>query len=289
MNLQPEEEFTGPVRRLTQDIKKAAVTLSLAEVRFLVDAYYTMQKDRIRSAHQERQLEKEDEPHSVLSWLATQSKTLEGQLERALDAYSASSVEGRWARSIVGIGPIIAAGLLAHVDVEGRPTAGHLWSFAGLNPTREWGKSEKRPWNADLKRLCWIIGESFVKVSANENDVYGKIYKARKVLEIERNEAGLFVEQAAAALTKKKFGKDTEAKKHYLAGRLPPAHIHARAKRYAVKLFLSHLHAVMWWVKTGNAPPKPFILTQDGHVHFIMPPNVELLPGLQEALQRAMS
>ena len=37
---------------------------------------------------------------------------------------------------------------------------------------------------------------------------------------------------------------------------LPPAHIHARARRYVVKLFLFHLHEVMWNVEQGEAPPQ---------------------------------
>lgn len=279
-------EMLESVSRLTRDLKNASVTLSLGEVRFLVDAYYTMQKDRIGAAHQERQLVSAGEPHTVLGWLGGQREVLENQVKRALDAYSGSQPVGQWARSIVGIGPVIASGLMAHIDVTDRPTAGHIWRFAGLDPTMAWEAKTKRPWNGDLKRLCWLIGESFVKVSGNERDIYGQVYKARKEVEIQRNEAGAFAAQAALTLTKKKYGADTEARKHYEAGRLPPAHIHARAKRYAVKLFLSHLHAVMWWVKTGTPAPKPYILTHGGHVHFIEPPNIEMFPGLREALIR---
>jgi hypothetical protein len=285
LNYTAGEELLSSVDRLTRDIRNASLTLSLAEVRFLVDAYYAMQNDRIRAAHQERTLADGHEPHTVLSWLGDQRETLENQIKRALDAYSGNDPVGRWARSITGIGPVIASGLLAHIDITDRPTVGHIWRFAGLDPTMKWESKTKRPWNGDLKRLCWIVGESFVKVSGNKNDTYGQVYKARKELEIGRNEAGSFAEQAAAALLKKKFGSETEARKHYEAGRLPPAHIHARAKRYAVKLFLSHLHGVMWWVKTGTAAPKPYILTKEDHVHFIAPPNADMFPGLREALR----
>ncbi len=293
MDMQTAEtiEYMASVEKLTRDLKNASVELSLAEVRFLVDAYYQMQNDRIRATHQERTLEESDEPHSVVSWLASQRETLENQIKRALDAYSAAQPVGQWARSITGIGPVIASGLIAHIDITDRPTAGHIWRFAGLDPTVEWKAKTKRPWNADLKRLCWIISESFVKVSGHERDVYGKVYKARKALEIERNDAGRFADQAAAMLVKKKFRDETVAKKAYASGRLPPAHIHARATRYATKLFLSHLHAVMWWVKYNSVPPKPYILTRDSeqHVHFIEPPNIEMFPGLREAFRVGVS
>lgn len=274
-----------PITKLTHDLRDAARTLSDDEARFLVDAYYAMQRDRIRAGHQERQLSASNEPHDVMSWLAGQRETLENQVRRALDAYSGARPVGVWARSITGIGPVISAGLLANIDIKRAPTVGHIWRFAGLDPTVKWEKSTKRPWNGSLKRLCWLIGESFVKVSGNESDTYGKVYKARKDREIAKNEAGDFSGQAEASLAAKKFGKDTEARKHYDAGRLPPARIHLRAERYAVKLFLSHLHCVWHFLEFGRLPPKPYILTQEGHVHFLGPPNAHLVPGLEEALR----
>lgn len=309
------------VQRLTRDIRNAAITLSDDEARFLVDAYYALQRDRIRAGHQERQLSVGGEPHDVMSWLMDQRETLENQVRRALDAYSGASPVGIWARSVTGIGPVIAAGLLANIymgnwcmvchghspdDCErfqadkkrklaahsftpgfSAPTVGHIWRFAGLDPTSKWEKGTRRPWNGSLKRLCWLIGESFVKVSANESDTYGKVYRARKDQEIANNEAGRYADQAAASLSAKKFGADTEARKHYEAGMLPPARIHLRSERYAVKLFLSHLHWVWYFTVFKRVPPFPYILTQPGHVHFIGPPNAHLIPGLEKAL-RAM-
>lgn len=261
------------VSRLTRDLKTAAVTLSSDEARFLVDYYYTMQNDRIRAGHQSRTLLEAGEPHEVLAWLGSNTGVLEQQVKRALDAYTDGLVVGRWAKSITGIGPIIAAGLSAHIDITKAPTVGHIWRFAGLDPTVTWAKKTKRPWNASLKTLCWKIGESFVKVSGNDSDIYGKLYLQRKAQEIERNDAGTFAEQAAAKLVAFKIGKDTQARGHYEAGRLPPGHLHARAKRWAVKLFLAHWHHVAFEAQFGTPPPKPYILTQPGHAHYLAPPN----------------
>jgi hypothetical protein len=44
-------------------------------------------------------------------------------------------------------------------------------------------------------RLCFLIGESFVKVSNNERDVYGKVYRARKEREVTRNAAGDYADR----------------------------------------------------------------------------------------------
>lgn len=261
-----------PVSRLNKDLKEAASTLSTKEARYLVDAYYQIQEYRKAAGNQVRALAESDEPHAVIQWLGEQNTTLEGQIKRALDRWSDASPVGQWAKSVVGIGPVISAGLLAHIDIKQAPTVGHIWRFAGLDPTSIWEKGKKRPWNASLKVLSWKIGESFVKVCNLENDVYGKVYLQRKQQEIEYNDAGKFAEQAAAKLEKFKIGKDTDAYKAYSVGRLPPAHIHSRAKRYAVKFFFSHLHFVWYRVEFGVDPPKPYVIEHLGHVHFVPPP-----------------
>ena len=264
------------VEKLTRDLRQAAATLSSREVRFLVDAYYIQQEDRKRTANQVRSMRdpSSDEPHEVLRWLMDNTWALENHIKVALGEYVAASPIGQWATSILGIGPVIAAGLEAHIDISKAPTVGHIWRYAGLDPTCEWKKGEKRPWNASLKTLCWKIGESFVKVSGKEKSLYGRLWKERKELEEKRNAAGEFADQAKAKLVKFKIGKTTDAYAHYSSGKLPPGHLHARAKRYAVKLFLSHWHAVAYWYAMKDHAPKPYILTkQGGHAHEIEVPN----------------
>src|SRR5271167_4971847 len=139
------------IEKLSKDLKKAAATLNKQEARFLVDSFYQMQDSRIRTAGQMREMAESNEPHIVLSWFNAQAEALESEVQKALDVYSNSFILGRWARSQYGIGPVITAGLLAHIDIEKAQTAGAIWKFAGLDPTTTWGKGEKRPWNADLK------------------------------------------------------------------------------------------------------------------------------------------
>jgi hypothetical protein len=239
-------EYAQSIERLTKDLREAARSLSAREARFLVDAYYQMQRDRIRSLHQERTQNEGAEPHAVLGWVLGQRETLERRV--------------------------------AHIDIARAPTVGHVWRFAGLDPTLKWERGQKRPWNGALKRLCWLIGESFVKVSNREDDVYGKVYRERKDLELARNGVGLFAEQAAASLAAKRWGEDTVARKAYEAGKLPPARLHLRAQRYAVKLFLAHFHHVLHEVELGTPPPKPYVLTHGGHAHYVGPPNWPVQP-----------
>ena len=321
------------IQKLSRDLRNGAATLGRKEAQFIVSLYYQMQDARIRANNQVRSLS--EQPHATLAFFAEQWEGLEGQVKRALDAYSAAQPIGQWARSICGIGPVLAAGLMANIDITRSPTAGHLWSYAGLNPKVEWEARKKvdewisanckgktgieesvvyyaagvygrhpqrlmeaathdwktgepcklsraslgaalarRPWNADLKKLLFLCGESFVKVKSNENDVYGKIYEARKFYEQEKNARGEYADVAKAQLEKKNWTADTITRKAYEEGRLSDGHIHARAKRFAVKIFLSHYFDMAYRLELKKEPPRPYVIEHMGHVHMIDPPNM---------------
>ncbi len=273
VHLVEPQESPEPVlaTRLTRDLRDAAKQLRPSEVRYLVDLYYTVQEYRKAANNQTRIGE---EPTAVLAWFAAQHTYLETDIKKALDAYTDEHPIGIWCKAVPGIGPVIAAGLLAHIEISRSPTVGALWRFAGLDPSATWAKGQKRPWNARLKVLCWKIGESFVKISNNPKDIYGQVYRVRKEEESKKNEALLYKDQAEAILAAKRIGKDTDAYKWYSVGKLPPAQIHARAKRYAVKLFLSHLFEV-WRKRDGLEAPEAYCFAHLGHVHKIPPPGVK--------------
>lgn len=260
-------EFTRTARR---DIYAG---LNAEEARWLVDYYYAVQDFRIQAQGETRAIDQEfdDGTFEIGPWIVKEMSAVEKEIQYGLAKYAEAQRTGRWALSVCGIGPVLASGLLAHIDIEKAPTVGHIWRFAGLDPTVKWEKKTKRPWNAKLKVLCWKIGDSFVKVSGRESDVYGKVYRERKALEVERNEAALFADQAAASLAEKNI-RDKKLKETYEAGRLPDGRIDLRARRYAVKLFLSHYHHVAFECAYGKEPPKPYILTRPEHAHFVGPP-----------------
>jgi len=274
----PQEEAARPliqadeeiILKLTKDLKTATKSLNQHEARFLVDTYYQMQGNRIRAREQIRSMEKSGEPHAVLDWLFSKSKILEGQIAAALKAYVSTKEPCVWAMRQKGIGPIISAGLYSRIDISRAPTVGHIWSYAGLNPNAVWEKGQKRPWNAALKKLCWLIGESFVKVSGRDNAYYGKLYVERKAYEEQKNLLGAY--KAIADVRATKVGKDTIAYSHYSKGFLPPAHIHSRAKRYAVKMFLAHFHEVWYRDHFKKDPPLPYPIAHLGHAHKIEVP-----------------
>lgn len=232
---------------------------------------------RIRAGNQLRDLGKAGEPHEVVEWLMKQNKVVEQQIQLSLDVYSRNHPIGEWMRTITGIGPVIAAGFLANVrwekpDGQRYETAGTLWRLAGLDPSVTWKKGEKRPWNASLKTLCWKAGDSFVKFSGNETCFYGHLYRARKALEEEKNLTGAFAAVAETTLQTRKF-KDAKTKKIYEAGRLPPGRLDLRARRFAVKIFLSHFFMVGYEITFGEKPAAPYAMAIQGHADYMRPPN----------------
>ena len=256
--------------QLSADLLSAARIMRAGEARDLVDGYYQVQEMRKSTGNQLLALHQADKPSLpvVLPWLHEYFRMMENRIKRLLGEFAEANEVGRWCLSIYGIGPVISAGLLAHIDIEQAPTVGHIWSFAGLNPEQKWEKGEKRPWNARLKTLCWKIGESFVKQSADKC-LYRGLYDDRKQYEQEKNMAGDYADQAAAILAKRPNHKQAAI---YKEGHLPDGHIHMRAKRWTVKLFLAHWHHVSYEVHYGELPPKPYVVEHLGHADIIGPP-----------------
>lgn len=247
--------------KLTKDLKRAVTAMTADEARFLVDNYYIMQDNRKRSEGQIRSMQ--TEPHETIAWLSSNAAFLENQIKIALRYFAESQHMGRWAMQFKGIGPVIASGLIAHIKIDEAPTVGHIWRFAGLDPTSKWEKGQKRPHNAALKQICYHIGEEFVR---QRTPLYRDLYDQRKAYETEKNERGEYAQQAEAVL---KRTPNHAQRATYKQGKLPDGHIHFRAKRYVVKLFLSHWHGEAYRNKFGTEPPLPYPIAHLGHAHVI--------------------
>ena len=128
------------------------------------------------------------------------------------------------------------------------------------------------PYNRTLKMIIWKMSTSFVYQSNNPNCFYGKLYKQRLQYELEKNEVGDYAEQAERILKSKNFGKNTEAYKAYVQGKLPKAHITARAMRWAAKVFVNHLYEAMWvYYHQSMDYPRYYAIAQMGHRDIIEP------------------
>jgi hypothetical protein len=266
------DDFVAAVAKLSKDLREASRTLSEREAKYLVAAYYNIQEQRIRCASQEGKLDDQELPHLVISWLAAQCEILEGQVRAALANFANGHPYAQWPLTIVGIGPVLAAGLVAYFDRVPPETVGHWWSFAGLDPNMVWKQGQKRPFSAQLKVLSWKISGSFVKFSGHKHDYYGKLYRKEKDRLNTRNDAGGFAENAAKALRERNFRNDTKAIGFYKAGKLPPGHVDAMARRWTVKLFISHYWTQCYRIHFKKEPPKPYVIDHLHHVDYIPPP-----------------
>lgn len=139
---------------------------------------------------------------------------------------------------VKGIGKILAAQLISAIDISRANTPSALWRYAGLavfdGKAERRIKGEKLHYNMELKKFCFLIGESFVKCRSP----YRRIYD--------------------------------EAKEFYAANRpnWTKKHCHMAALRKMVKVFLVHL----WikWRELEGLPVRPiYVLEKMGHTTFI--------------------
>lgn len=269
-------DMLGALDKLNKDLKAASKLMSKDEIRYFVDSYYDIQDFRIATANRidelayPRQDRIPEKPSDFMVWFFKNLEVLEHQIWTMLDKWSAAQPMGEWARNVCGIGPVISSGLLAHIDITKAPTVGHIWRYAGLDPTSKWLKGQKRPWNASLKRLCWLMGESFVKVSGNAKDIYGKLYQQRKAYESAKNKNHDYAqdcERRIAEDDKRARKMDSELRALLLTNTLPDKAMHERAKRWAVKQFLSDWHGEAYRQHFHCEPPLPYPIVHLGHVH----------------------
>jgi len=220
------------IKKLRNDLKKGIVVLHGKEARYLVDLFYQIQDFRLGIDNRVRSIDKPvyynskgnkrqptkaekasyiPEPHEFLISVFEEFESFEKDIKDMLTSYVKSQQIWSWLSEVKGIGPILAAGLIAHIDITKCPTAGHIWSYAGLNPLQEWLAGQKRPFNASLKVICWKIGQSFVKQIGNPDAVYTHLYLKRKAYEEEKNVNGDYSDQAKTKLKKYNIGKTTDA------------------------------------------------------------------------------
>ncbi len=231
----------GPPTR--RELRTLAATMGVDEARYLVDLFYQLQRQRITSANETRSLTASGEPSAVVAWVSRASATIEADIKAAMEVFCAHDPLAAWALDVVGIGPILAAGLVANLDRDPPPSVGHWWAFAGLMPPgmQPWEKGQRRPYSARLKLLCWKIGESFVRTKGNPRSHYGPLYEQRKAYEVARNETGYNAPRAAERLRTQTI--EAPALRACLeAGKLPPGQMDQRARRWTDKLFLAHFH-----------------------------------------------
>ena len=125
-----------PFKRLDRDTARTTVgEVTREEVRALIDGFYRLQDNRTRTGNQRDALERAGKKNAVIDWFNAYFESTEKNVEIVLDEFVKTQALGRWVTSIHGISKILAAGLLAQIDITKAPTVGAIWRFAGLDPS----------------------------------------------------------------------------------------------------------------------------------------------------------
>ena len=201
-----------PIERLQKDIIAANELTSFAEANYMVKTFYTMQELRKASVMQEKELRKATKPCNVAPYMTAQYKTLETSLKLGIEKFASEQPIGQWMLRLYGIGPILSANMLSHIDINRINNYGHLVAYAGMTATPPtWGKGMKRPFNADFKTAVWKVGDTMMKFSSHPKCVHGHYYLHHKAREWRRNLNGELTQYAAEQLTRKTYDKNTDA------------------------------------------------------------------------------
>jgi hypothetical protein len=142
---------------------------------------------------------------------------------------------------VKGIGPLLAAKIVALIDIHESPHVSSLWRFAGYGVSE--GKADRpisgQPlvYNQRLKSMMFVIGQSLLKTRSPYAAIY---YEAKEYYENNRDWSKL--------------------------------HRHLAAMRKMIKLYLSHLW-IIWRELEGLPVNMPWILEKESnvHTHYISP------------------
>jgi len=178
-----------------------------------------------------------------------------------------------WATAIKGLG---AGGLLAQLlsqidDIAPFATISKLWRFCGMavmgGQAERCKKGEKAHYNRLLKSVCWQIADQFVR---QQTPLYVDVYYEEKAAQARAHPQPLCSKCGALGEMRKGHWHCTACSASGTQISFTPAHFDARAKRKAVKIFLSHLW-LRWREAEGLPVTQPYAQAILGHTNIIQP------------------
>lgn len=185
--------------------------------------------------------------------------SIENKIKRKLKSGDYPIYE-KWLKNIKGIAEITAAKLIAYINLEDSPTVSSLWRYCGLDAThikRSNGISEEEAKRYGVpylkKELLGVLGDNFIR---ERTPVYRDIYDRVKEKELElMEEHGEGVE----------IGDKTTVESR--------GHAHNRARRKAVKIFVSHYWTIGRQLEGMDTRP-PYVHEKLKHDNYIKPPEI---------------
>lgn len=211
----------------------------MSRLKFLIRQYYRIQEHRVAFGNQERSMAEQGGDTALFIEYHDRLKSIEKSIKDDIeDIVTETELWKKFLKDVRGIGPTLAAGLYAYIDIEKAKHVSSIWKYAGLAPDSKRKKGEKLDYNPELKDICWKIGESFLKSKSK----YKLVYDERKEYEKENSPD------------------------------LTDGHQHNRAKRYAVKEFLKDLYKVWREIEDLEVTP-PYAVAELDHADKDKPEN----------------
>lgn len=212
------------------------------DLRWQVDLYYQVQKIRVGLGNRVSAIERgvdSGDPKILQRWHDV-FLNLEEQIEKEMARRAELHPTYKWLRSIKGIGPTLAAKLIALVGPDEamarRDTVSKLWAFSGLAPGQKLVKGQKSTYNRRLKSLMYVIGTSILKARGAASKYY---YTAKEYYQEKHPE-------------------------------WTPAHVHNAAMRKMSKIILACLWQV--WRESMGLPVRDlYVVEKLGHENVIRP------------------
>lgn len=232
--------------------------------------YRAWQKMRVSvsnqvSAIQRRELVTGDEADEFRrEWVKPLKRQEDRIVREAAKALKGMPIWESWLSKVHGIGPVLGVQLVALIQpIADFPNVAKLWSYAGYavaddgRAVRHVAGQQSR-WNPELKLLGFQAGDCFIKLGGAYRELYDR-YKARDKARHPEQQPLLDDKDKA------KLGRNGQAIMLYT-----DMHLHNRARRYAVKIFLSHLWQV-WRELQGLPVPGPYPVEVLGHTTVLSP------------------
>lgn len=178
-----------------------------------------------------------------------------------------------WLTSIHGLGEHTAAKLLAQIDDPAKfATISKLWRFCGYavmdgeidKPT----KGDVLHYNRRLKSELYLMATNFVR---HGTLLYAEVYYQEKGRQQGMHPHPICAKCGGIAKQRGQSWVCPECKASGRSINFTPAHLHARALRKTIKVFLSHLW-IMWRQYEGLPISEPYAIAHlPEHTHMIEP------------------
>lgn len=241
------------------------MTTSTKTLTTLVGAALTIEKLRVASEVRQTHLVRQGRQDPETDELHRRLKDLEDFVDGRVSYLIQSHPAYPWFSEVKGVGRENIAKVVALIDIQKANTISSLWKFAGLSveggvapkPHKGGGKLE---FSSQLRSMCWRLSLSLLRAKGKFYDYYLK--EKDKYYQKYENQQIKIV--PATSLPKK------DGKRYEPEGMMAEGHVHNRAMRKMVKLFLACLWLV-WREAEGLPVTKPYAIERLGHNSYIDP------------------